>query len=139
MNLAEAESGVWYNREAFGGKIDLRSISFDFDRLANDSQTAIFKIVDCAEEYMSEIMQRVTYCIAVSTVERPGHLICFRGVVNDTEVPEMAVDEESREISFDWRAMLSQFCAEEKLRDNYIRNYVSFLTTLFIVQTVSLT
>ena len=92
--MPEANFGVWYNREAFGGKANLRSISFSFDRLVNEGATAVFKIEDCAEEHMSEILRRVTYCVAVSSIELPGHLVCFRGVVLTTEVPDMDVDEE---------------------------------------------
>ena len=111
--LANAESGIWYNEEAFGGKVNLRNISSGFDRFANDGETVVFKIEDSAEEFMSEIMQRVSYCVdAESTIETPGHLVCFRGLVNDTEVPGLAVDPKLREISFDWRDMFAHFFAE---------------------------
>ncbi|KAL9065882.1 MAG: hypothetical protein Q9161_007935 [Pseudevernia consocians] len=125
MDIAEVRSGIWYNSEAFGGKVDLRSISFGFGRFANDGETAIFKVEDCAEEYMSEIMQRVSFCISTASIERPGQLVCFRGNVNDTDVPGLAVDKESREISFDWRAMFSRFCAEEKLKHYLYRKCLS--------------
>lgn len=130
MDIAKVESGIWYNSEACGGKVNLRSISFEFGRFANDGETAIFKVEDCAEEYMSEIMRRVSYCISTASIERPGQLVCFRGVVNDTDVPGLAVDKESREISFDWRAMFSRFCAEKKLWSYFIKNYVGLPMSL---------
>lgn len=135
------DCGVWYNREAFGGKVDLRSISFNFDRLANEGQTDIFKIEDCAEEYMSEIMHRVTCCIGISSMrfERPAHLVFFRQAENDAEVPEVAADEKPREISFNWRAMFSVFCAEAKLQSYYMKNYRSSLITLNILHNSLLT
>lgn len=89
--MPEVDSGIWYNREAFGGKVNLRSISFSFDRLMNEGATAVFKIEDCAEEYMFEILRRVTYCVAVSSIELSGHLVCFPKVVINTEVPDMDV------------------------------------------------
>ncbi len=52
-------------------------------------------------------MRRVGRCVATSTIDRPGHMVSFRGAVNDTEVPELAVNEELREINFNWRAMFS--------------------------------
>lgn len=134
MNIAEAESGVWYNEEAFGGKVNLRSISFGFDRFTNEGKTAVFKIEDCAEEYISEIMRRVLYRIdAESTIESPGHLVYLRRLVNDTEVPDLAVDARSREISFDWRAMFSHFLAEQKLSDHFLQQNVDPSIHLFIV------
>ena len=132
-------SGIWYNSEAFGGKVDLRSISFGFARFANDGETAIFKVENCAEEYMSEIMQRVSYCISTASIERPGQLVCFRGNVNDTDVPGLAVGKESREISFDWRAMFSRFCAEDKLKHYFYKNLVGLFKSLFIHQNLLLT
>lgn len=113
-----------FKREGFGLEADLRSISFNFDRLSNEGATAVFKIADRAEEYMSEIMKRVTNCSATSTTDLPGHLVCVRGAVFDSDVSDMAVDEEQREISVDWRAMLSQFFAEDKLGDYYLKRYV---------------
>lgn len=140
MSIAEAESGIWYNEDAFGGKVNLRSISFGFDRFANEGKTAVFKIEDCVEEFMSEIMGRVSYCIdAESTIENPGHLVYFRRLVNDTEVPDLAVDARSREIGFDWRAMFSRFLAERKLNCNILERNVCLLIGLSILLTSLLT
>lgn len=81
-------------------------------------------------------MRRVGRCVATSTIDRPGHMVSFRGAVNDTEVPELAVNEELREINLNWRAMFSRFLAEEKLKSYYMRqNVYSFLT--FPVQETS--
>ena len=132
--MLKAESGIWYNKKAFGGKVNLRNISFAFDRFANEGKTAVFRIEDCAEEYMSEIMRRVSYCIdAESTIESPGHLVCFRGVVNDTEVPDLAIDARSREVSFDWRAMFSHLLGEQKLNDHFLEQNVGTSIRLFIL------
>lgn len=87
----------------------------------NEGATAVFKIEDCAEEYMSEILRRVTYCVAVFSIELPGHLVCFRGVVLDTEVPDMDVGYEHREI---WRALLSEFFTEYKLSSCHLEKYM---------------
>ena len=111
----------------FGGKVNLRSISFGFDRLVNEGETAVFKIQGCAEEVMSEIMRRVPYCVAGSSIERPDHLIYFCRVASDTEVPNLAVDEGLREISFDWRTMFSRLFAETEL-------FVDILIVSFIIQ-----
>ncbi len=127
MNLADAVAGVWYNSEAFGGKVNLRCISFRLGRLENEGETAVFNIEDCAEEYMSEIMRRVSYCIATSSIENPGHIVTFRGTPNDTEVTDLAVDESSREIRLNWRAMFSQFFAEDKLHSYYLKHEVGCL------------
>ena len=88
---------------------------------------------------MSEIMRRVSYCISTASIERPGHLVCFRGNVNDTDVPGLAVGKETPEISFDWRAMFSRFCAEEKLKNHFYKNLVGLLKDLFKHQNLLLT
>lgn len=138
--MLKRDSGIWYNEEAFGGKVNLRNISFGFNRFANEGETAVFKIEDSAEEFMSVIMGRVDYCIdAESTIETPGHLVCFRGVVNDTEVPGLAIDAMKREISFDWRAMFSRFLAERKLYNYILHQNVGLLIGLFIFLTSLLT
>ena len=129
-NPAEVDLGIWYNEDAFGGKVNLRSIEFGFDRLENDGEVAVFKNKDSAEEFMSEIMQRVWYCINGSTIERPEHLVCFRRAVNDTDIPGVAVDKEQREIRLDWRAMYSEFFAEDKLTSYYFEQNVGFLVIL---------
>ncbi len=127
MNLADAVAGVWYNPEAFGGKVNLRCISFGLGRLENEGETAVFSIEDCAEEYMSEIMRRVSYCIATSSIEHPGHIVTFRRASNDTEVTDLVVDERSREIRLNWRAIFSQFFAEDKLHSYYMQYEVGCL------------
>ncbi len=100
---------------------------------------AVFKIEDCAEEYMEEIMRRVSRCVANCTIDRPGHMVSFRGVVNDTDVPDLAVREELREISFNWRAMFSQFLAEAKLRNHYMRQNVYSFSIFPVRETSPLT
>lgn len=97
------------------------------DRLANEGETALSKIEVCVEDYMSELKSRVYYSIAGSSIDCRKHEVCFRGVVNDTEVPDSAIDEEQREISFDWQAMFSQFFPEEKMNNYYMKSCVGSL------------
>ena len=127
---ADAESGVWHNEEAFWGAVYLNNIVFGFDRLGNEDGMAIFKMEEFAEEYTSEIMKRVTNCIETSSIERPAQLIRFLKTVNDTELTDLTVDEDLREICFDWISMVCLFLAEEKLKSYYLRKNVGFLLTL---------
>ena len=93
----------------------------------NEGETAVFKIQGCAEEVMSEIMRHVSYCVAGTSIECPDHLVYFCRVASDTEVPNLAVDEGLREISFDWRTMFSWLFAETEL-------FVGILIVSFIIQ-----
>ncbi|KAF6229927.1 hypothetical protein HO133_004264 [Letharia lupina] len=97
MDLAEAESGIWESEEILGFNVYLSEISFGFDRLANEGETAVFKLEGGTEDLFPEIM---------------------------SQYPIWVVDEEQREISFDWRAMFSQFCADDELK-NYMKHNLS--------------
>ena len=46
----------------------------------------------------------------------------MRGTPNDTEVPDLAIDEGSQEVRFNWLAMFSQFIAEDKLHSHYVNH-----------------
>ena len=73
-------------------------------------------------------MQNVSDCIARSRATEPGHWVCVHRAVNDTEIPHLAANEESREIGSDWRAMLSLHFAEDKLQRDLMIRYVSVFT-----------
>lgn len=62
MDLAEAESGIWESEEILGLNVYLSDISFGFDRLANEGETAVFKLEGGKEDFIPEIMSRVSYC-----------------------------------------------------------------------------
>lgn len=89
MDLAEAESGIWESEEILGFNVYLSEISFGFDRLANEGETAVFKLEGGTEDLFPEIMSRVSYCIADSGIGRFRHLVRFRAVRNDTRVPDL--------------------------------------------------
>jgi len=48
-------------------------------------------------------------------IHRPPHSVIIQGTANDTELPDFSIDYEKLELSFNWKAMLTAFCYEEKL------------------------
>uniref|UniRef100_A0A8H7TWK6 Uncharacterized protein n=1 Tax=Bionectria ochroleuca TaxID=29856 RepID=A0A8H7TWK6_BIOOC len=48
-------------------------------------------------------------------IEITPHIIKLRGIVNDTELPDLEVDYEAHEVSFDWRHMFTKLLSEENL------------------------
>lgn len=58
-------------------------------------------------------------------IESPAHIVDVRGEVNDTEIPKLQVNRETKEISFDWRDLFSLYFGEEKLFDNLLEDWVT--------------
>ncbi|CAG9997169.1 unnamed protein product [Clonostachys byssicola] len=48
-------------------------------------------------------------------IEITPHIIKLRGIVNDTELPDLEVDYEAHEVSFDWKHMFTKLLSEESL------------------------
>ncbi|CAH0022107.1 unnamed protein product [Clonostachys rhizophaga] len=46
-------------------------------------------------------------------IEITPHIVKLRGIVNDTELPDLEVDYEAHEVSFDWKHMFTKLLSEE--------------------------
>ena len=88
---------------------DHQPARFTLDRFSDDHTRAFFK----CEEYIApkEIVFRRLH--EKQLVGGPVFSIQVREVVNDTGLPNLQIDDENEEISFDWRGMLDQLMGEE--------------------------
>ena len=110
---------------AWQTSVNLKVTRFGFDRLAPNSTMAIFKIDDCHKKFIPVIFERIRSCAGMPHPRRPKHMLEFRRHVNDTKLPGFTVDEQNKEISFDWLKAFSLFFAEEKVKNTYIELHVS--------------
>lgn len=97
-------------------KVDLRNISFTFDRVTEDSTMAVFKMCEVAEDFMPEVIDRMSRCIPTTAnplIRCSNYHVSIHGEENDTELPGFMFDHHVKEISFDWRKAYSFFFAEE--------------------------
>lgn len=123
----------WYNRYSSGNddhenQVNVSSASFGFVRLGSDRRTAIFKVDEFAETYRPGILRRMPEAIQ-APFHSPKHFISFRREVNDTHLPELEFNEQTTEVSFDWRKALTQFFVEEKMYHNLLASRVCAIQT----------
>ncbi len=82
---------------------------FTLDRFSDDQIRTIFK---CGEDSAGrEFWFRRLH--EKQLVNTRIFLVQVRKVVNDTRLPELQIEDENQEISFDWRGMLDQLMGEE--------------------------
>ncbi|KAF2744393.1 hypothetical protein M011DRAFT_479963 [Sporormia fimetaria CBS 119925] len=61
-----------------------------------------------------QIMLRWEANVKGTRAEMPNYTIVIEGLVNDTSLPTLDINVADREISFDWRAMLTAFFKQER-------------------------
>lgn len=82
---------------------------FTLERVSDDQTRAFFKCGECSTG--KEVVFRRLH--EKQLVGAPVFAIQVRAVVNDTGLPDLQIDDEKEEISFDWRGMLDQLMGEE--------------------------
>lgn len=88
---------------------DCQPPRFTLDRFSDDHTRAFFK---CGE-YNAPSGRVFRRLHEKQLVGAPVFSIQVREVVNDTGLPDLQIDDENEEISFDWRGMLDQLMGEE--------------------------
>lgn len=90
-------------------RYDNQTPCFALDRFSDDQTRAFFK----SENYgiLGETVFRRLH--EKQLVGAPVFSIQVREVVNDTGLPNLQIDDEKKEISFDWKGMLDQLMGEE--------------------------
>ena len=123
--------GDYYHGGYENGYRVFLNTSFVFDRLASDANTAIFRISRCHEDFIPVVSKRLLSYIRSplypEAINRPKHTFELKRHVNDTEVPELAYDPKTRELSFNWRQALSCFFFEERVDESYIKLHVGLI------------
>ena len=84
---------------------------FTLDRFSDDQTRAFFKYED--GQFPSEIIYRRLH--EKHLVGSPVFSIQVRDVVNDTGLPELQIDDDKEEISFEWMGMLDRLMGEEHI------------------------
>lgn len=79
---------------------------FVLDRFSDDQTKAFLKCEKYTKDTSKEMVFRRLH--EKQVVGSPLFSIQVREVVNDTGLPELHVDEQKEEISFDWKGMLDQ-------------------------------
>lgn len=90
---------------------DCQPARFTLDRFSDDHTRAFFKCESGEYNAPNYIVFRRLH--EKQLVGAPVFLIQVREVVNDTGLPDLQIDDENKEISFDWRGMLDQLMGEE--------------------------
>jgi len=93
----------------------LLDASFDFDRLSEEKNVAIFKMDPGQERYHKVLRRRLQSAIEDASIHAPVHTIQIRRSLNDTPIPGLSVDYENWELSCDWRGLYTCFYGEEQL------------------------
>ena len=81
-------------------------VFFVLDRFSDDQTQAFLKYKKFKDLVPTEIVFRRLH--EKQLVGAPLFSIQFREVVNDTGLPELHIDDQKEEISFDWKVMLDQ-------------------------------
>ena len=95
---------------------DHPSPCFTLDRFSDDHSRAFYK---CCE-YQAPIGTIFRRIHEKQLVGAPVFSIQVRQVVNDTGLPDLQIDDENQEVSFDWRGMLDQLMGEEHVFDTIL-------------------
>lgn len=99
-------------------------LPFSFDRLSVDGRTAFFNYSSSNEIDQDDIFSRIAE-ISPEVVNDGNHIVRIRGLVHDIYIPDLKVDNTSKEVSFDWLNLFSLFFAEEKVYRGIMQRWVS--------------
>ena len=84
---------------------------FTLDRFSGDQTKAFFKCKEYRTRAWREMVFRRLH--EKQLVGAPLFSVQVRKVVNDTGLPELHIDDEKEEVSFNWKGMLDQLLGEE--------------------------
>jgi hypothetical protein len=99
-------------------------VAFDFDRLSEDKNLAIFKADPGQEQYHEfrrSCLQRAVDCPPIFDL---SHIVQIRHIVKDTPIPGLSIDYENWELTCDWRALYTCFFGEEKMFHDHLSTWV---------------
>jgi hypothetical protein len=88
---------------------------FEFQRLSEDSQTAILGLDDYPEDLVPVARKRMREVVSETQIEIPSHNIQIRRDITDGPIPGFSFDGDKMEMTCDWKALFSAFYGEEFL------------------------
>jgi hypothetical protein len=97
--------------------------AFDFDRLSEDKNVAIFKMKPPQERYHKALRRRLKGAVEDTPIDVPVHTVQIRRQLNDTPIPGLSVDYEKWELACDWRGLFTHFFGEEQLYNKYTKKW----------------
>ena len=108
MSIDDTYAGCHTEKSSFTSYDHLKP-HFTLDRFSDDQTRAFFKFGE------GRIPEHIVYrrLHEKHLVGSPVFAIQICGVVNDTALPELQIDDDNGEISFEWRGMLDRLMGEE--------------------------
>ena len=98
-------------------------VDFEFARLSEDKEIAIFTMDPGLERYHKIIRRRLKTALVDTPIDAPVHTVQIRHALNDTPVPGLAMDYEKWEWSIDWRQLYTCYFGEQQLRDRLMSKW----------------
>ena len=127
------ERWCWLRRRNEPPPFEYDGAAMVYDRLESDRSVAVFRCITHGVSIYSAHWSSIPKSCFPSPVPYlivgPQHLVRIRGEVNDTELPGLEINEQKREISFDWREAYNRFFFEERLYNNYMETKVYHFTS----------
>jgi hypothetical protein len=99
-------------------------VAFDFDRLSEDKNLAIFKAHPGQEQYHEVRRSYLQVAANCPPIFDLSHIVQIRRIVKDTPIPGLSIDYENWELTCDWRALYTRFFGEDKMFHDHLSTWV---------------